>query len=378
MLKGYGDKMDINIIREKIPALKNCIHLNCAAVSPPFSDTITEIKNFLKNRGEKANFDFFEWVEELEECRKKVAELVNASKEEIAFMLNTSQGINTVANMIDWKRGDNLITSDLEFPSNSVPWYNLRKKGVEVKKVKNVKGEIRTEDIEKAFDERTRLVALSYVQFCNGFRSDLEEISKLCREYNAFLFSDVIQGLGAVRLDVKKTGIDFFSSAAYKWLMGSLGVGIFYIKKDLIEEFDPPYVGWFSLKNEEDFDKPGVDKIELIDSARKFETGGTSFALIMGLKKSLEILLDIGIDNIEKRVLKLSKYVIDNAENVQTPYDEKKRAGIVNIKHSDSEKIVEKLKEKKILVSARMGGIRVSTHFWNTEEDIDTLLKNIQ
>jgi len=121
-----------------------------------------------------------------------------------------------------------------------------------------------------------------------------------------------------------------------------------------------------------------VDKIELIDSARKFETGGTSFALIMGLKKSLEILLDIGIDNIEKRVLKLSKYVIDNAENVQTPYDEKKRAGIVNIKHSDSEKIVEKLKEKKILVSARMGGIRVSTHFWNTEEDIDTLLKNIQ
>ena len=90
MLKGYGDKMDINTIREKIPALKNCIHLNCAAVSPPFSDTITEIKNFLKNRGEKANFDFFEWVEELGECRKKVAELVNASKEEIAFMLNTS------------------------------------------------------------------------------------------------------------------------------------------------------------------------------------------------------------------------------------------------------------------------------------------------
>jgi selenocysteine lyase/cysteine desulfurase len=293
-------------------------------------------------------------------------------------MLNTSQGINTVANMIDWKRGDNLITSDLEFPSNSVPWYNLRKKGVEVKKVKNVNGEIRIEDIEKAFDENTRLLALSYVQFCNGFRSDLKEISKLCREYNAFLFSDVIQGLGAVRLDVKKTGIDFFSSASYKWLMGPLGVGIFYIKKDLIEEFDPPYIGWFSLKNEEDFDKPGVNKIELADSARRFETGGTSFALIMGLKKSLEILLDIGIDNIEKRVLKLSKYVIDNAENVQTPHNEKKRAGIVNIKHSNSEKIVEKLKEKKILVSARMDGIRVSTHFWNTEEDIDTLLENIQ
>jgi len=370
--------MDINTIREKIPALKNCTHLNCAAVSPPFSDTITEIKNFLKNRGEKANFDFFEWVEELEECRKKVAELVNASKEEIAFMLNTSQGINTVANMIDWERGDNLITSDLEFPSNSVPWYNLRKKGVEVKKVKNVNGEIRIEDIEKAFDESTRLVALSYVQFGNGFRSDLKEISKLCREYNAFLFSDVIQGLGAVRLDVKKAGIDFFSSASYKWLMGPLGVGIFYIKKDLIEEFDPPYIGWFSLKNEEDFDKPGVNKIELADSARRFETGGTSFALIMGLKKSLEILLDIGIDNIEKRVLKLSKYVIDNAENVQTPHNEKKRAGIVNIKHPNSEEVVEKLKEKKILVSARMDGIRVSTHFWNTEEDIDTLLENIQ
>lgn len=370
--------MNIQNIREKIPALKTCIHLSCAGVSPPFSDTITEIQNFLENRGEKANFDFFAWLDNLEECRKKVAELINGSQEEIAFMLNTSQGINTVANMIRWKKGDNIITSDLEFPSNSIPWYNLRKKGVDVKKVNNVNGEIRIEDIEKALDENTRLVALSYVQFGNGFRSDLEEISKLCREHNAFLFSDVIQGLGAVELDVKKTNIDFFSAASYKWLMGPFGVGIFYIKKDLIEEFDPPYLGWFSLKNEEDFDRAGIDKIDLADSARKFEAGGKSFALIMGLKKSLEILLDIGIDAIEKRVLSLSKYVLDNVEDVQTPYDEKKRAGIVNIKHPDAEKIVEKIREKKILVSARMNGIRVSTHFWNTEEDVDKLLEIIQ
>ena len=120
--------MNIDTIRERIPALRTCIHLDCAAVSPLFSDTVTEMQNFLENRGKKGNFDFLAWLDELEVCRKKVAAFVNASPEEIAFMLNTSQGINTVAHMIEWKKGDNIVISDLEFPSNSIPWYNLRKK----------------------------------------------------------------------------------------------------------------------------------------------------------------------------------------------------------------------------------------------------------
>ena len=372
------DTMDVTTVRGKIPALRKCTHLDCAAVSPLFSDTITEIISVLDNRGERADFDFFRWLEELEECRKKAAELVNASPEEIAFMLNTSQGINTVANMIDWKKGDTIVTSDLEFPSNSIPWYMLRKKGVTIIQVKNVKGEIRLEDMEKAIDDKTRLVAVSYVQFGNGFRCDLKEISKLCKEHGAYLFSDAIQGLGAVTLDVKRTDIDFFSTASYKWLMGPLGVGFFYIKKEHVDMFEPPYVGWFSLKSHEEFDKPGLQEVEYADTARRFETGGRSFALIMGLKKSLEILLHEGVESIERRVLELSQYVLDNAESVQTPYDEKKRAGIVNICHEHAENVVESLREKKIVVSARMNGIRVSTHFWNTKEDIDRLMEEIQ
>ena len=336
------------------------------------------MQNFLENRGKNGDFDFFSWLEELEECRKTAAAFVNASPEEIAFTLNTSEGINMVAHMLPWKKGDTIVTTDLEFPSNSLPWYNLQKKGVKIKSVKNLGGEIRIEDIEKALDENTQLVTLSYVQFGNGFRCDLEAISKLCKEYNAYLFSDVIQGLGAVHLDVKKMGIDFFSTASYKWLMGPLGVGIFYIKKDIIEDFDPPYMGWFSLKDHENFNRPGLSEIELADSARKFETGGRSFTLIKGLKKILEIFSDVGIEAIEKRVLALSQYVIDNADAVQTPSDARKRAGITNIVHKDAEKIAEDLKKKKILVSARMNGIRVSTHFWNTREDIDNLFENIQ
>jgi len=377
-LTGVGDVMNITAVREKIPALKTCIHLDCAAVSPLFSDTVIEMQNFLENRGERGDFDFFEWLNKLEECRKKAAELVNASPEEIAFTLNTSQGINTVAHMIKWKKGDTIVTSDLEFPSNSIPWYNLQKRGVRIIQVKNVNGEIRIEDIENALDDSTRLVAVSYVQFGNGFRCDLKEISKLCREHDAFLFSDVIQGLGAVSLDVRETDVDFFSTASYKWLMGPLGVGIFYIKKEHISKFDPPYMGWFSLKDHENFNRPGLHEIELADSARKFETGGKSFALLMGLKKSLEILSGIGIDVIERRVLNVSQYVIDSVDSVQTPYDEKKRAGIVNIRHPDATRIAEKLREEKVLVSARMNGIRVSTHFWNTKEDIDRLLEYIQ
>ncbi|MGD2248605.1 MAG: aminotransferase class V-fold PLP-dependent enzyme [Candidatus Methanofastidiosia archaeon] len=369
--------MNIPAIREKIPALTRCTHLNCAAVSPLFSDSIREMQQFLENRGKKADFDFFSWLEQLDVCREKVSTLVNGFPEEIAFMLNTSQGINTVAGMIPWKKGDTIVTTDLEFPSNSVPWYNLKKKGVLVKQVHNVNGEILLEDMDKAIDDSTRLVAISYVQFGNGFRSNLQAISGMCKEHDALLFSDAIQGLGAVELDVKKMGIDFFSSASYKWLMGPLGVAIFYIKQELLDEFDPPGMGWFSLKNHEDFDRPGVNTVELADTARKFETGGKSFALVKGLEKSLDILLKIGVRPIEKRVLHLSQYVIDNVDMVNTPYEKEKRAGIVSIAHDNAEKVVEQLKSKNILVSARVNGIRVSTHFWNTKEDIDQLLENL-
>ncbi|MEA1992874.1 MAG: aminotransferase class V-fold PLP-dependent enzyme [Euryarchaeota archaeon] len=370
--------MDVEKIRKRIPALEKCTHLNSAAVSPLFSNTIKEIQGFLENRGRKADFNFSEWLDELKACKRNIGELVNASEEEIALTHNTSEGINTVAQMIPWKEGDTVVTSDLEFPSNSIPWYNLRKKGVRVKTVHNVDGEIRIEDIEQAMDQNTKLVALSYVQFGNGFRTDLEKVSKLCREHNAFFFSDVIQGMGAAKFDVRRIDIDFFSGAAYKWLMGPLGVGIFYIKKELIKEFDPPFIGWHSLKKEVDHEEAGLDRVELAETAQRFEAGGRSFALIKGLKNSLEILLDIGLDAIERRVLDLSKYVIDNAKNARTPRDERKRAGIVNIAHSNPEKAVEKLKDKNIFVSPRMGGIRVATHFWNTEEDIDKLLDSIQ
>jgi cysteine desulfurase/selenocysteine lyase len=369
--------MNISTIRERIPALKTCIHLDCAAISPFFQDTLTEMETFLHKRAEKASFDFDSWLEMLEESRRTVARFVNASSDEIAFMLNTTEGLNTVAHMIPWKKGDSIVTSDLEFPSNSIPWFNLENKGVIVRQVHNVNGELLMEDIEQAIDDTTRLVSLSFVQFGNGFKCDLEEISKLCTEHNAFLCSDVIQGLGAVQLDVRKMGIDFFATASYKWLMGPLGVGFFFIRKEHVEEMEPPYLGWFSLKDYENFNRPGLKEVELSDTARKFETGGKSFALIGGLKKSLDIMSEIGAEPIEKRVLDLSQYVIDNCDTVQTPSDREKRAGIVNIKVSEPEKIAEALRKRNILVSARMNGIRVSTHFWNTEEDIDELLHGI-
>lgn len=369
--------MNISTIRERIPALKTCTHLDCAAISPFFQDTLTEMETFLHKRADKASFDFDSWLEMLEKSRRTVARFVNASPDEIAFMLNTTEGLNTVAHMIPWKKGDSIVTSDLEFPSNSIPWFNLENKGVVVRQVHNVNGELLMEDIEKAIDDTTRLVSLSFVQFGNGFKCDLEEISNLCKEHNAFLCSDVIQGLGAAQLDVQKMGIDFFATASYKWLMGPLGVGFFFIRKEHLEEMEPPYLGWFSLKDYENFNRPGLKEVELSDTARKFETGGKSFALIGGLKKSLDILSEIGVRTIENRVLDLSQYVIDNSEQIQTPSDREKRAGIVNIKVSEPEKVAEALRKRNILVSARMNGIRVSTHFWNTEEDIDELLHGI-
>jgi selenocysteine lyase/cysteine desulfurase len=271
----------------------------------------------------------------------------------------------------------------LEYPS--VPYVWLRKKlGVKVRYVKNVNGKILLSDVEKAVDDETVAVAVSHVEYFNGFRNDLRALSEIAHEHGAYLIVDAIQSAGAVRIDVKRDDVDFLTAACYKWLLGPPGAGYLYVKEELIEKSEPPFVGWRSVKPEvfETIDFWEIWKLRLSETASRFEVGSPSFISLVGVTEALKLLLNVGMENVERRILMLTGRLREAVENLglklQTPEEQQYRSGIVNFKIAEPEEVADNLGSKGIVVSARAHGIRVSPHFYNTEEEIDRLIDEIR
>ena len=372
------NKMEsIEKVRENFPIVKNKIFMNHAAHSPLPKPVFESMLEYLKEASEQ-------WVAEtdLEMAKKLFAKLINAKPEEIAFVPNTSTGLNIVANMLDYSEGSNVVTTDLEFPSVVYPW--LRKKlGVKVKYVNNVDGKILHEDFENAVDDDTAAIVVSHVEYANGFRNDLSFLSKLAHEHNAYLVVDAIQSAGAIKIDVKRDDVDFLITACYKWLLGPSGIGFLYVKEELIEKFEPPMVGWASVEPQvfETVDFWDIWNLRLSKTASRFEVGGPNVIGCIGAAAALKLILGYGIEKIENRILDLTDYLIDRVREagwkLQTPEKKSYRSGIVNFLTDKPMERVEQLAKKGIIVSARANGIRVSPHFYNTREEIDRLVSEL-
>ncbi|MBX5321088.1 MAG: aminotransferase class V-fold PLP-dependent enzyme [Candidatus Bathyarchaeota archaeon] len=362
-------------IRELFPIVKNKVFLNHAAQSPlpkPVADAMRKYIEDFSNFGASAL--------ELTDLGKSLfAKLIGAKPEEIALVENTSVGLNIAANVLHYPPGSKVVTTDLEYPSVVYPW--LRKSlGVKVQYVKNVDGKILLEDVEKAVDDKTVAVAVSHVEYVNGFRNDLKALSEIAHEHGAILIVDAIQSAGVIPIDVKRDNVDFLTAACYKWLLGPAGAAYLYVKEELIREFEPPYVGWASVNQEvfETIDFWDIWSLRLSENASRFEVGTPSTVSFVGAAEAIKMLLEFGIQNIENRVIKLTDRLMESAKalgfELQTPEEKPYRSGIVNIKTDKAQQIVRELREKDIVVSARAHGIRVSPHFYNTEKEIDTLV----
>lgn len=370
---------DIDKMRECFPHVKEKIFLNHAGVSPLCAPVLNAIKEFLECRTlSKGDFN-------PESAKKFFARLINAEPEEIALVPNTSTGLSVVANMLSYPRGCNIVTADLEFPSVVYPWLRIRiNLNLEIRYVKNIMGKLRIEDFEKAVDDNTVAVVISHVEYGNGFRNNLEEISEIAHDHGAFLIVDACQSAGAVKIDVKRQNIDFLATSCYKWLLGPCGAGFLYVKKDLIKEYCPTYVGWASVKREifETADLWNNTELILSETASRFETGTPSYLSYVGASSALKMILEYGVDRIEDRIGELIDYLIGRLEeegfDLQTPKDPSNRSGIINFKISDPIKKVEELREKGVIVSARMNGIRVSPHFYNTKEEIEEFIERLK
>lgn len=372
--------MPLELYRREFPVTNEYVYLDHAGVAPIPLRVKEAVGEFLDEAAGKAFACYDAWMERVEEVRGLSARLVGAGMDEIAFVKNTSHGISIPAGGLDWRAGDNVIVYEKEFPSNIYPWLALAEKGVSVRFIPERKdGRVSIADVERLADSRTRLITMSSVQSQNGFRLDPGELRELCGRKGILLLIDAIQGLGAVPTDVGEYGADFLSADGHKWLLAPEGAGIFYCKRGLAATLIPGLVGWKSVRGDSDFETVEFD---LKDDALRFEEGSQNVMGIVALGAALELLLEAGIDRIHSRVLNLGDIVIGEAQErgfqVRTPPGRHERGGIVSFSGGfDPAKLREDLMRSGIVVNSRGGALRVSPHFYNTEEEIRLLFREI-
>jgi len=370
---------DIQRLREQFPITKNKVFLNHAGMSPLPKPAVEAMQKCMDECAATGSISG-----DPDEPKKLFARLIGAdTHDQIAFVENTSMGLNIVAHMLNYRSGSNVVTTDLEYPSVVYPWLGSRI-GVEVRYVKNVEGKILLNDVEKLVDDKTVALAVSHVEYVNGFRNNLRALADIAHDHGAYLIVDAIQSAGVIPIDVKRDNVDFLTTACYKWLLGPAGAGFLYVRHDLIQEFEPPLIGWASVKPEvfETLDLWEIRNLKLAETATRFEVGTPSFYSFVGAAAALKLLLDVKISIIEKRVLALTELLIEAVKNrgcrLQTPEEPVEcRSGVVNFLIDKPGERVERLGKKGIIVSARTHGIRVSPHFYNTEEEIDKLIDDL-
>ncbi len=364
--------------RGLFPITEEYVYLNSAAACP--------LANPVKQAMEKCIGDQYGhgnrrwdggWSEKEEEVRQKLAALTGVSPAEIALMGNTVQGLSTVASGLDWKPGDNVVTDSLENPANIYPWLNLQRRyGVELRIVPARDGRVIPDDLFSAVDGKTRVVTVSSVQWTNGFRVDLESIGGSCRERGIYLVVDAIQHLGALPFDARALNVDFLSAGAYKSLLGPVGVGCFFCRQELLDELWPAGAGHRSVVDATTLDY----RMELRPTAQRFEGGALNYVGLHGFNASLDLIREAGVDSIEQHLLRLTDLLVHGLREkgylVLSSLRPEERSGIVSFGHGeqDAAQLVQRLMRSGIIVSLRNGAVRVSTHLYNDEEDIERLV----
>ncbi|MBI5184914.1 MAG: aminotransferase class V-fold PLP-dependent enzyme [Nitrospinae bacterium] len=360
-------------IRREFPVVRRWIYFNHAGVAPVPARTAAAVQLFMDEALYNGACVYDRWMARVEGVRRQFAGIIGAYPGEIAFVKNTSHGLSIVANGLDWNKGDNIVTARGEFPANIYPWMALKDRGVELRTVMPRNGRVAVEDLAKAIDARTRLLTISSVEFGNGFRNDLESIGRLCKEKNILFCVDAIQSLGALPLDVRKCYIDFLSTDGHKWLLAPEGTGCFYCSMEKLDLLKPPLIGWNSVKNSRDYSHYNFT---LRPDAQRFEEGSPSVMGISALGASLGLLQEIGLDKIEERVLFITDRIISGLEErgyaIRTPRGDGEKSGIVSFQSRKPATILQQLLAgKDVACAARDGALRVSPHFYNSEEEVN-------
>ena len=367
-------------LRALFPVTKSANYLNHAAVSAPPTPTINAIEKYLADVSLNGSINFRDWLNTKERTRGLLAGLLGARPEQVAFMRNTSDGLSTVANGLKWRDGDNLVTFRNEFPSNIYPWLRIRDAyGVEVRMCDERDGRIELDELINLIDDRTRLVAISHVQYASGFRADLARLGHAARAHDALLVVDVIQSLGVLPVDVESELVDVAAGACHKWLLTPEGVGYIYLSDRARARIQPTLVGWISVPNPDDYNnfEQGWNEGTL-----PWETGTGPAGLIHGLEESLKLLTQVGTKNIQAHLEVLTDHLCDGLRNSNYQVVSSRRSGeksqtvcIRAISGLSPMDLYSHLLKQNIVTAPRGDRLRISPHLYNTLEEIDQLIE---
>lgn len=363
------------------PILSQMDFFNHAGVAPISGRAADAIRTFADQAASRS-YVRSGWYKRINEIRQSAARLIGAEfGREIAFVPNTSTGIATIAGGLNWRRGDNVIITDVEYPSNRYPWEDLKRLGVELIEIRQQDdGRFDAMEVADAVNNRTRVVAISHVQYASGYRIDLKPIAEEVHRAGGYLCVDAIQSVGAMPVDVQAWGVDFLAADGHKWMLGPEGAGILYVRQDLIEDLHPPIVGWMNMVNATDY---GNYQFEFLKDARRFEPGSFNVPGILALGASIDFLLEVGLDRVWQRIealtTRLCEGLLARGYKVFSPRREGERSGIVTFlpgkPGANLAEIVRDLDAKNIIVVTREGRLRASPHFYNTAQQIDRLLE---
>ncbi len=369
-------------IRELFPAANNYAYLNSAAVAPLPTIAIEAVSRQLRDVSENGSANYLDWIATKNRARATVAKMLKVKPEQIAFMRNTSDGFATVASGLKWKKGDNIVTFEREFPANFYAWRRVRDAfGVELRLCPERNGRIDLDEFINLIDKNTRLVSISAVQFASGFRADLERIGEAARTVDALFAVDIIQAFGTTPLDLEAQKIDIAAGASHKWLCSPEGCGILFLSDRARERIEPTLVGWISVADAWNFEDYEQD---FKPNALAWETGTGAASLFYGLEESAKLLFDTGAERIESYLEELTDYLCEllagkNYEIVSSRAGGEK-SQIVCIKNNDgltSVEIANHLQKENIIVSPRGDRVRIAPHFFNNRDDIERLAENL-
>lgn len=369
---------EIDRYREVLPSSGELVYLNHAAIAPlpaASARAMAELADLVARTGDRHWPDRNEMTERV---RRLAARLMGAPRPEaVAFVPSTSAGLSLVAEGLEWGPGDNVVGAACEFPANVYPWMNLEARGVEHRMAEARDGRLNLAELEGLCDDRTRVMALSWVQYSNGFRADLQRLGRFCRDHGILFVVDAIQGLGALELDVEAGAVDVATGAAHKWLLGPEGIGLLYVSDRIVDQIRPVLTGWRSVRGL--FDWTHFDPT-WNEGALRFEPGTLNVYGLAALEKSLQLLLEVGPPRIEERILELADRVAEGLSErgyrVLSSRKPGEASGIVSAVDlaRSAEEVAESLAAEGVIVAHRAGRIRISPHFYNTAEEVERLL----
>ncbi len=388
--RGKATSLNIDLVRKEIPVTSRRAYFDNAGTGPPSINVLNAIHEYLADwRDFGENWE--EWLPIIIESRRLFGKMIGASTEEVASVPNVTSALTAIASSVKYKPGGNIVISDLNFPTNIYLWH-LQKTHGRAKEVRllhhDENGTIPLDQWEKAIDDNTSIVSLDYVSWTNGCREKIREITRLAHDHDSFVIADSFHGLGVFPINAIQDEVDALVCGMYKWMQGPHGAAYLYTRKDRLGELDPNYIGWHGVQDsvvrrmtlqEDLFGKPfNINDARPAPDATRFEGGSWGVVSIIGAKAALEYALKHDQAERYHRVLRVTDHLIEGLQKrgrkILTPLQSDRRSGIVVFEDPDPHATFDKLKSLNITVASRVKAIRVSPHYYNTEEEIDKLL----